>query len=399
MPAERGLTPILHRQTLSELQEQSVKLNLSERVSELEKLRVDLAREHNAPTRTDAEAATLAAQLNVARADSLARNARLENFEASVHLTSYEVGGERWSLAALDKQISRRREDTKLVPERAARLDWRSLARMNYSKAGRERAASEVQYLTYARREIVQQIEHRREPLVADRALSLEMVDVLESAYSSEQRSRTRVGSTMPDAKYERYQINTLEANAETLRDPELLREVHDWEKSAAKSEAEIHWEGRAVAREIMSGLAVQETKERLEHFLESKKVASLHLGNHQTGTLREVEARNLTDYLARTLLESREQREHRDTVKSAAREHHGRLVSDFIKAQDYHQTARELASETRDREPQFIDKEKINLEIYAERQIDATERERCLELARSENRSQEREVSAFRGR
>ena len=399
MPAERELTPILHRETLSELQAQSVKLNLAERVSELEKLRVDLSREHNAPTRTDAEAPTLVAQLNVARADSLAKDARLENFEASVHLTNYEVRGERWSLATLDKQISRRREDTKLVPERAARLDWRSLARLNYSQAGRQRAASEVEHLIYVRQEIVRQIEQRRQPLVADRNLSRDMVDVLENAYSSEARSRTRAGTTMPEPKYERYQINALEASAETLRDSNLLREVHDWEKSATKSEPEIHWEGRAVAREIMSGLAVQETRERLEHFLESKKVASLHLGNHQTGTLREVEARNLTDYLARTLLESREQRDHRSTVRLAAREHHGRLVSDFNKAQDYHEATCELASEVTDREPNFTDKERINLEIYAERQNDAMERERYLEMARTESHSHEREASASRSR
>ena len=34
----------------------------------------------------------------------------------------------------------------------------------------------------------------------------------------------------------------------------------------------QINWEERAVAREIMSGIAVQETKERLEHFLESTR-------------------------------------------------------------------------------------------------------------------------------
>ena len=56
-----------------------------------------------------------------------------------------------------------------------------------------------------------------------------------------------------------------------------------------------------------MSGLAVEQAKERLQHFLESKKVASLHLGNHETGTLRQVEARSLTDYLARTIRESRD--------------------------------------------------------------------------------------------
>ena len=219
----------------------------------------ELAREHHAPTRTDAEAATLAAQLNVARADFMAKDARVENFEASVHLTSYEVGDERWSLAALDKQISRRREDSKLIPHRAARLDLRSLARINYSATGREQAAAEVEHLTYVRGEIVRQIEQRREPLVADRDLSREMVDVLENAYASEQRSRTRNGLSMPEPKYERHQINALEASAETLSDPKLLREVHEWEKTASKSDPEIDWEGRAVAREIISRLAVEE--------------------------------------------------------------------------------------------------------------------------------------------
>ena len=185
----------------------------------------------------------------------------------------------------------------------------------------------------------------------------------------------------MPDPKYERHQINALESSAETLRDPNLLREVHDWEKHGARSDSEINWEGRAVAREIMSGLAVEQAKERLQHFLESKKVASLHLGNHQTATLREVEARNLTEYLARAILETREQRDHRQTVKSAARDHHGWLVKDFNQASDYHATAREFAAEARGREPQFTDKEKINLEIYGEGQIDETQRERYMNL------------------
>jgi hypothetical protein len=393
IPGERRQTALLSRQTLSDLQQQAVKLNLPEMASELEKLRAELAREHNAPARTDVEAAILGGQLNVARADLMTRDARLENFEASVHLTSYEVAGDRWSLAVLDKQISRRRDDTKLVPERAARLDLRSLARLNYSTAGREQAAAEVEHLTYVRTEIVRQIQERRAPLVTDRDLAREMVDLLENAYRFEQRSRSSDGEIMPEPKYERHQINALEASAETLRDPNLLREVHEWERNAGRSDSEINWEGRAVAREITSGLAVEETRERLQHFLDSKRVASLHLGNQRTGTLREVEARTLTEYLARAI-ESREQRDHRHTVHIAAREHHGRLASDFEKAQDYHDAARELASEAQERDPKFTDKEKINLEIYAERQHDPTRRDQYLELARGESRSQEREAS-----
>jgi hypothetical protein len=393
------VTPLLSRQTLSELQEQAVKLNLTERVAELERLRMELAREHQAPTRTDTEIATLAAQLIVGRADFMAKDARVENFEASVHLTSYEVGDERWSLAALDKQISRRREDSKLIPHRAARLDLRSLARINYSATGREQAAADVEHLAYVRREIVRQIEQRREPLVADRDLSREMVDVLENAYASERGSRLRSGLGMPVPKYERHQITSLEASAEILKDPALLREVHEWEKSASKSEPEIDWEGRAVAREITSHLAVEERRERLQHYLERKKVASLHLGEHRTGTLREVEARNLTEYLARAITESREQRDFRHTVKIAAREHHGRLVSDFEKASDYQEAARELASEAKERNPKFNDKEKINLEIYAERQNDEAERSRYLELARGDTHSNEHELTVSHSR
>jgi hypothetical protein len=104
-------------------------------------------------------------------------------------------------------------------------------------------------------------------------------------------------------------------------------------------------------------------------------------LGDHRTGTLRGLEARTLTDYLARAI-ESKGQREHRRWINAAAREHRGRLVSDFEKAQDYYATARELASEARGREPDFTDREKINLEIYAERQNDAAEIEMYFGLA-----------------
>jgi hypothetical protein len=147
-----------------------------------------------------------------------------------------------------------------------------------------------------------------------------------------------------------------------------------------------------------MSEIAVDETRGRLHHFLESKRVASLNLGDHRTGTLREVEARTLTDYLARAI-ESTGQRDHRHSINLAAREHHGRLVSDFEKAQDYYSIARDLASEAQGSEPLFTDKEKINLEIYAERQIDSSERAQYLELARSDSDREERDVAIFRDR
>lgn len=133
--------------------------------------------------------------------------------------------------------------------------------------------------------------------------------------------------------------------------------------------------------------------------FLKGKCVASLHLGNHRGGNLRDVEARTLTEYLARAI-ETTAQRDHRHTVKLAAHEHYGRLVKDFERAQSYHEAARELSREAREQKPKFTDKEKINLEIYAERQMDPQNRERFMELARgSQSRAQERDVANARGR
>lgn len=380
-PAQRTL-PLIARETLSELQDTAVKLNLPDKVAELEKLRLALAREHQSSPRTEDELAKLVAQVNVARADLMAKNARLEDFQASLHLTLYEIHGERWSLGALDRQIARRLEDSKFVPERAARLDLRSLARLNYSPTARERAESDVEHLRFIRGEIVQQIKQRREPLVSDRDHARDLVEVLDEAYDREQQNLKRQDKEMPEPKYEASQMRSREASAEILRDPKLLTEVHEWERNQANHSNEFDWQGRAVAREIMAGVAVEETKQRLQHFLEMKQVASLNLGDHRTGTLKEVETRSLTDYLIR-LLESSAQQDRRHSINLAAREHHGRLVSDFEKARDYYAAMCDLASKAKDHDPHFTDKERLNLEIYAERQTDLMLRDQYLALAR----------------
>jgi len=392
-PFATRVVPIISRESLSELEKTAIKLTLPEKVAELEAVRINLAREFGAPTRTDDEAAMLSAQLKAAREDAKARNARLDNFQASMHLTRYEVHGERWSLATLDKQIARRGEDAKFVPDRAARLDWRSLGRFNYSPTARQKAVTEVEHLAFIRAEVVRQIEQRRAPLKADHNLATELRNILEDAYTRKENTRERNGQTVPEPRYERYQINSLEASAEVLRDSNLLREIHEWEKTTTRGEAGINWEGRAVAREIMAGISAQETRDRLQHFLESKRVASLNIGDHRTATLRDVEAKTLTDYAVR-VIESREQRQYRQSINTAAREHHGRLVADFEKAKDYYATARELASTAKDCDPRFTDKEKINLEIHAERQFDDSERDRYLHLSMSEAQAQEREAS-----
>jgi len=254
-----------------------------------------------------------------------------------------------------------------------------------------------VQHFISTRDQVVAKIENRRAPLLTDRDLARDMVDVLGNAHTLEDRLRGQNGLSMPERKYERPQILSLEASAEVLQDAKLLRDIHEWEKSASRSDPQINWEGRAIAREITSRVALQERTERLDHFLESKKVTSLHVGEHRTGTLRQVEARTVTEYIVRAVTETQEQLQYRQDVKLAAHAHETRLVNDLERAEQYHQAAHELAAEAKYRNPQFTDKERINLEIYAERQSDESERERYLELARGHKQSQEREIPVYK--
>ncbi|HEY6182291.1 MAG TPA: hypothetical protein VIW67_08595, partial [Terriglobales bacterium] len=70
-----------------------------------------------------------------------------------------------------------------------------------------------------------------------------------------------------------------------------------------------------------------------------------------------------------------------------------------FEKAANYHAGAVELSSAARGAEPHFTDKEKMNLEIYAERQNDPRGREEYLDLARGHDSNASREVSVAPGR
>lgn len=73
-------------------------------------------------------------------------------------------------------------------------------------------------------------------------------------------------------------------------------------------------------------------------------------------------------------------------------------MIDDIEKTKAYHEATRELASEAQGREPKFTDKEKMELEIYAERQNNDAARERYLALARDTG-EQDREVAISQGR
>jgi hypothetical protein len=88
----------------------------------------------------------------------------------------------------------------------------------------------------------VQQIKQRREPLITDRDRAREMAEIIDEAYDREQQSLKRQDKELPEPKYEPYQMRSLEASAEVIRDPILLREVHSALERLSEKSARIEF-------------------------------------------------------------------------------------------------------------------------------------------------------------
>src|SRR5262249_477079 len=96
--------PILPRTKLSKLHDRAIERKQTERVKQVEEIRVALAAENGSPVRTDREFGRLRAQLFVAQSELTADQETARRFEETKHLLRWELpgrseskdGGGRW---------------------------------------------------------------------------------------------------------------------------------------------------------------------------------------------------------------------------------------------------------------------------------------------------------------
>jgi len=387
---------IIARDTLVELQEQAIKYGLADRVESLEQLRVALAVENGQPVRDDKEAARLGAQLFAARTELDARQERVAGFDQMRHLQRWEIKGERWSLTDLDRQIEWQSDQARVIGRYNFHLDPRA----------RKAANQEATRLVTVRDELVNRIADRRDELHREAEDTRKLVEVLTRVHESEKASRSLDGRALPHPEFTREELCRIEANAEATRDAGLLRQLDEFEKrfnernsptERIKPEEQL---GRALAREIMAEVVYRESAERLANFNERADAQPLAIeskdGRINVHRLKETKSHSVVERALRPLLEKPAARETRHAIEAASANSQARLVTDFEKSRAYLEAAREVAgslgTELREQAiekshlmPAFTPKERINLEIYAERQADPRERAHYLDLARGE--------------
>jgi hypothetical protein len=380
-------TPLIARDTLDKLQEQAVSLMLADRVESLEQLRTSLSAEHGQPVRDDREAARLAAQSFTVRTEVAARQERAERFDQTRHLRRWEVGGERWSLNDLDRQVARQSDEARFFGK----------YHFHIIPSERQAAAKEVERLGAIRQELITKIDERRDELCVETDEARKLVEVLGTVYEKEAASRSGDGRLMPRPEFSREELARIEANAEATRDAGLLKRLDEFEKYSLTPERRL---GRAVAREVMADVAYRESADRLATFKEMGHVQPLVIegpdGRLRVHQLKETRPYSLVERILRPLIEKPDACETRAAIERAAANYHLRLAAEHEKNRAYLQTTREIAQVLRlevgeqakgknQPAPEFTAKESINLEIYAERQSNPQDRDKYLRLARGE--------------
>jgi len=390
--------PFINRKTLTETQEQTVRRRLTGHTETLEQIRVAQSREFNRRARTETETARLRAQLLVAQTELQAREERASRFDRARHLRQWEIGGEKWSLADVDRRIERLSDEAQIFGR----------YHLHIASSDRKSAKDEIERLAAIREEIVTRTAEQRNELRDKAGEAGRLVEILSQAHERESERRAKTGQPMPDPKFTRDEFERIADNAATTRDAALLKRLYEFEgqsNSYADPKERISPErrlARALGHETMAEVFLQEGAERLSNFNDRKEVQPFLIeasdGRLITHTFKDTEPRSILERIARPLIEAPAERELREAVRTSLEHQQRHLTDDLEKSRVYFEAAREIAGELSPGRnqgslgnlpaPEFSPKEEMNIEIYAERLADERRREHYLGLLDPERNS-----------
>ena len=396
---KRGETlpmPFVKREDLVKTQDEAVKRRFAGHTEKLERLRVTLAEEHGQPMRSDQEAARLAAQVFTAGAELKAREERARRFDETRHLRQWEIGGEKFSLADIDRRVERLSDAAAVFGRYELHID----------PAARRQAGAEIERLGQIRQEVIEKTEAQRGEMRERVDEAGKLLETLSRAYARETTLREQSGLSMPAPQFTREELERAADNIETVRDASLLRQLSAFERqfnTYADPKERFNpaegW-GRAPARAAVAEIFHRESNERLAAFERRGEIQPLlietsdgRLITHRLQRYQAAIAHRADRPPARR--DAKRQRELRHGVEQAFAQYENRLKADFEQTRSYLEAAREIVSaqaaertlragqELPAPEPALTPKQAMAIEIYAERQADPKEREHLLSLAR----------------
>jgi len=387
--------PLLSRDEFAKLQDQAIASQNSRRVQTLENIGQSLALEHDKPTRTDKEIARLEGQLLMSRAEQAARHERAHRFERNKHQTRWEIDGEKYSLAELDRTIAEKQNRSRFFGFPL------KIKTIHLIPSERRAAAAAAQRLKELREVVLAKTDERKHELASSLDQSVRMTQTLTQIYGREQESQRARGGERLDKILTRGEISHLIDHASTLSDRAMLQQAYILEaqyhdrQSPDKQPPLTEQAARAAGREVLSEIMVREASKKVEAFNEHKDFVPVIVtdldGREVTGRLADFhEPRHPIKWLLHRLAETKEDRHLRQEVTKTVDAEQAQLREELSNARPCHELTKGIADSYREHlhtvgetmpEPTFTTKQIVQLEIYAVRHPDLQERQRIESL------------------
>lgn len=387
--------PLLTPPELDKLQEQAIASRSPQRVNTLETIREALATERGEVSRSDRDVARLDGQLLVARSAQAASQERVNQFERGHHQTRFEVNGEKYSLADLNRRISEQDNRARLF---GAPL---KITNLHLTPSSRRHAAAQAEELREIRALVVERIEERRQELYGAAKEAQLLTATLSDIHHKEHARLIERHGERHEKILSRKEINQLVDHATLKLDPAMLQhalilETRFEERQPDHKRPSLSEQAaRAIGREILTDITLRQATDKLRSFEENKiftpvPVKDSNGHEHTTRLFDFRHSRHPVIWLMQRIFESQERRHLRHETTKAINREHDQLKDEVTSATKCKEITNNLGNFYRERmhsleqpvpPPAFTPKQVIQLEIYAVRHTDPAERTRVESL------------------
>lgn len=414
-------TPIIAHEKLNELQFKAIRSRDVDAFDQLEQIRREMPHELGGPERDTFSFARLKGQATVAHSNVAVAEKRIEDFEKSRHFAKFEIDGEQWSLARVDRQ--QRLAEREIEFHRGTISAYRKRLyaglqnpiklysigeykeRATTAKGGIANAREEIRNLQPTRAEVKGLIEEHRTELVDNLRDERNITRRIDRAVEQETGLRLARGQELPSAEFNGSELKRLEESAITLRDPEMLltaqrgMESHYGQTETGREKLAARASGRAESANV----SLQEITERVQRFPENREYFPVLFkgtdGQEQTASLHDLQPRTLREKVFSYF--SAKDRLEINAVNQLLDQHYADLFSERDSLELFTSSAREIAKgyeqqlvsldqhvpaglDQRMSQPQFTTKEIAQVENFAAQQSDPSIRAQFENMARS---------------
>ena len=289
--------PALSPAALTWLQERVIHQGEAQRLTSLEEIRLQLAAEKNAASRTEQELARLVAQEILAEARLQTEWQKAAEFEANQHLYRWEIAvdpssenaPQKISLASVERALRWESDQAKFIGTRA----------VHWNDERRAQAQERVGALTEQRTLIRQKIAERQDELAARIERQASVVNALNAIAEREKESQKITGQSLPTPRFNAPEMRELETLAQRRGEPDFTRTLLQWERdydaqTFTQNESPLaERASRAFARVILAEITQHEATRQQRKFTDKREHAAVLLkesGEREPATARLVD-------------------------------------------------------------------------------------------------------------